>query len=207
MPMEKVEVVVTTSSQVMQYNQLPAAQPPKITMNGQQVGQIPQPPSTPTGWQVLILDPTKDIKTPAAVLSNVYILLYPASGSNFWMSTYQYMYTRMLRQRLISGNYEQQVVIIASFGLDANSPPTNDGMQLLLDYGAGPRLQYWETHVDVGSQVSNNNSWTSFPANYILVGVNSMGYGQGAEVFDRATDSNPVKSTLTTTLTNFTETG
>lgn len=207
MPMEKVEVVVTTSSQVMQYNQLPPPQPPKITMNGQQVGQIAQPPNMPTGWQVLILDPTKDMKTPAAVLSNVYIQLYPASGSNFWMSTYQYMYTRMLRQTLISGNHEQQVVIIASFGLDANTPPTNDGMQLLLDYGAGPRLQYWETHVDVGSQVSNNNSWTSFPANYIFVGVSSMGYGQGAEVFDRATDSNPIQSTLTTTLTNFTETG
>lgn len=206
MPMEKVEVVVTTSSQVMYYNQLPKAQPPKITMNGQPVGQLPQP-NMPTGWQVLILDPTKDMKTPAAVLSNVYILLYPASGSNFWMSTYHYMYARMLRQSLISGNFEQQVVIIASFGLDQNTPPTNDGMGFLLDYGAGPRLQYWETHVDIGSQVSNDTSWTSFPANYLFVGVSSMGYGQGAEVFDRATSSSPIQSTLTTTLTNFTETG
>lgn len=89
MPMEKVEVVVTTSSQVMYYNQLPPAQPPKITMDGQPVGQIEPAPYMPTGWQVLILDPTKDMKTPAAVLSNAYIQLSPASGSNFWMSTYQ----------------------------------------------------------------------------------------------------------------------
>lgn len=207
MPMEKVEVVVSSSSQVMQYNQLPPAQPPKITMNGQQVGQIAQAPNMPTGWQVLILDPSKDMKTPAAVLSNAYIQLYPASGSNFWMSTYQYMYSRMLRQSLVSGNFEQQVVIIASFGLDANTPPTNDGMGFLLDYGAGPQLQYWETHVDIGSQVSNNTSWTSFPANYLFVGASSMGYGQAAEVFERATSSSPVQSTLTTTLTNFTESG
>lgn len=207
MPMEKVEVVVTTSSQVMQFNQLPPAQPPKITMNGQQVGQIAQPPYMPTGWQMLILDPTKDMKTPAAVLSNVYIQLTPASGSNSWMSTYQFMYNRMLRQRLISGNFEQQIVILASFGLDANTPPTNDAMGLLLEYGAGPRLQYWETHVDIGSQVGNNTSWTSFPANYIFVGSSSWSYGQGAEVFDRATSSSPVQSTLTTTLTNFTESG
>lgn len=207
MPMEKVEVVVSTSSQVMQYNQLPKAQPPKITMNGQPVGQIAQPPYMPTGWQVLILDPTKDMKTPAAVLSNSYTQLTPASGSNSWMSTYQYMYSRMLRQHLVSGNFEQQILIVASFGLDANTPPTNDAMRLLLDYGAGPRLQYWETHVDVGSQVGNNTSWTSFPANYIFVGSSSWSYGQGAEVYDRASSSAPVQSTLTTTLTNFTESG
>lgn len=207
MPMETVDVVVTTSSQVMQYHALPKAQPPQITMNGQPVGQIAQPPNMPTGWQVLILDPTKDIKTPAAVISNVYIQLYPAPNSNFWMSTYHFMYTRMLRQSLISGNYEQQILIVASFGLDANTPPTNDGMGLLLDYGAGPQLQNWETHCNAGSQVSNDNSWTSFPVNYIFVGTSSMGYGQGAEIFERPQSGTSVQSTLKTTLTNFTETG
>lgn len=117
------------------------------------------------------------------------------------------MYSRMLRQSYLSGNFEQQIVIVASFGLDANTPPTNDGMGFLLDYGAGPRLQYWETHVNVGSQVSNNTSWTSFPANYIFVGSSSWSYGQGAEIYERATSSSPLQSTLTTTLTNFTESG
>jgi hypothetical protein len=202
-PITKVELVITTTSQVMQFNNLPAAQPPKITMNGNPVGQIPQKPSNPTGWQILVLDPSKDITTPAAVLANRYISLYPASGSNFWMSTYQFMYTQMLRQSLLAGNYEQQILIVASYGLDANTPPTNDGLHLLLDYGAGPRLQYWETHVDVGSQVANGTSWTSFPANYVFVGSSALAYGQGAEVFDRATTNNSVQSTLTTTLTNF----
>jgi hypothetical protein len=207
MPIEKVEVVVTTSSQEMQYNNLPPAQPPKITMNGQPVGQIAQPPYMPTGWQMLILDPTKDMKTPAAVLSNAYIQLTPAPGSNSWMSTYQYMYNRMVRQSLVSGNYEQQILIVASFGLDANTPPTSDALHLLLDFGAGSRLQYWETHCDVGSQVGNNTSWTSFPANYIFVGSSSWSYGQGAEIFERQSSGNSVQSTLTTTLSNFTETG
>lgn len=202
MPIQKVEVAITTSSQVMQFNSLPTAQPPKITMNGQPVGQISYTPNMPTGWQVLILDPTKDITSPAAVLSNVFLLLFPAEGSNFWMSTYQYMYSGMLRQQLISGNYEQQIMIAASFGLDANTPPTNDGMNLLLDYGAGPQLQKWETTVDVGSQVGNDNSWTSFPVNYIFVGSSSLSYGQGAEIYETTTGSS-VQSTLTTTLTNF----
>lgn len=200
---KQVEVSITTTSQVMQFSNLPAAQPPVITMDGQQVGQIAQKPPNPTGWQVLILDPTKDITSPAAILANRYIWLYPATSSNFWMSTYQFMYTQMLRQTLISGNYEQQILIVASFGLDANTPPTNDGMHLLLDYGAGPQLQYWETHVDVGSQVSNGNSWTSFPANYIFVGSSSLSYGQGAEVFERAGQQSSVKTTLNTTLYNF----
>ena len=202
MPMQRVEVSITTASQVMQYNSLPPAQVPKITMNGKPVAQM-QAPNMPTGWQVLILDPTKDITSPAAILSNRYITLYPASGSNFWMSTYQYMYTGMVRQQLISGNFEQQIVIVASFGLDANTPPTSDAMRLLLEYGAGQQLQTWETHVDVGSQVSNNNSWTSFPANYIFVGLSSLSYGQGAEIWERATSSAPIQSTLNTTLTNF----
>lgn len=202
-PMTKVELAITTTSQVMMFNNLPAAQPPKITMDGKPVGQIAQKPSNPTGWQILILDPTKDITTPAAVLENRYISLYPAQGSNFWMSTYQFMYTQMLRRSYLAGNYEQQILIVASYGLDANTPPTNDGLGLLLDYGAGPRLQYWETHVDVGSQVANGTSWTSFPANYIFVGSSSLAYGQGAEIFERATSNSPITSTLTTTLTNF----
>jgi hypothetical protein len=201
--MRKVEVAITTTSQVMEFRNLPAAQPPQITMDGKPVAQIPQKPSGPTGWQVLILDPTKDITSPAAILANRYILLFPASGSNFWMSTYGSMYSGMIRQSLISGNYEQQILIVASFGLDANTSPTNDGMHLLLDYGAGPQLQYWETHVDVGSQVANGNSWTSFPANYIFVGSSSLSYGQGAEVFERASGGPSVKTTLNTTLTNF----
>jgi hypothetical protein len=205
MPMETVEVVVTTSSQVMQYHALPKPQPPRITMNGQPVGQISQPPYMPTGWQMLLLDPTKDIKTPAAVLANIYIQLSPASGSNYWVSTYGYMYNRMVKTRLVSGNYEQQIMILASFGLDLNAPPNSDALNLMLDYGAGPQVQYWETHCNAGSQVANDNSWTSFPANYIFVGTSSMGYAQGAEVFQTAQSGTSVQSTLKTTLSNFTE--
>lgn len=200
--MNTVDVSITTTSQVMQFNSLPPAQVPKITFNGQPVGQLPYTPSMPTGWQVLILDPTKDITTPAAVLGNTFLMLFPAQGSNFWASTYHFMYSGMLRERLISGNYEQQIFIAASFGLDANTPPTNDAMNLLLDYGAGAQLQKWETSVDIGSQVDNDNSWTSFPANYIFVGSSSLSYGAGAEIYELAS-GNSVQTTLNTTLTNF----
>lgn len=202
MPIQKVEVQISTSSEVMQFDKLPTAQPPRITMNGKPVAQIGYTPNMPTGWQIVILDPTKDITSPASILCNKYLLLFPAQGSNFWMSTYQYLDSGMLRQQLISGNYEQQILIAASFGLDANTPPTNDGLNLLLDYGAGPQLQTWETSVDVGSQVANSNSWTSYPANYIFVGSSSFSYGQGAEIWQRASGPS-VQTTLTTTLTNF----
>ncbi|MDQ4124130.1 MAG: hypothetical protein M3134_00825 [Actinomycetota bacterium] len=58
---------------------LPTAQPPQILMNGKPVAQIGYTPNMPTGWQFLVLDPTKDITTPVGVGSQV-------DNDNSWTS-------------------------------------------------------------------------------------------------------------------------
>jgi hypothetical protein len=163
---------------------------------------LPSPGAThmPTGYQVLVIDPTGDITNPSSILANQYVPLFPTSGTNSWMSTYHYMYDRMVTTLLNAGNVDQQLIIVASYGMDSNIPPTNNFYAMLLSAGAGPRLQYWQTHCNPGSQVGNATSWVSFPANYIFVGYSSRTYGQGYEFFDNTT--NPITSKLSVTLYN-----
>jgi hypothetical protein len=195
----QVQLHIATTSQVMYYNNLPKAAPPQITMNGVAL-PTPTPPYMPTGFQMVIIDPTKDITNPASILLNEYLSVFASPNSNDWGSTYHYMYAAMVRGHLNSGNIEQQLVILASYGLDNNMPPTNDGYALMMDIGAGSQLQYWETHCDAGSQVGNPTSWVSFPANYILVGYIAYGYGQGSEIYQSG--AGPLTTTLDVTLYN-----
>jgi hypothetical protein len=181
-PQKQVDLEIKTSSQVINYPwpQTPPAYP-QITMNG---AALPKPGgNAPTGYQVVVLDSSQDITTPGAIVSNQAVTVFPTSGSNSWMSTYQYVYSRMVRQILTSGNPGSQLIIVASFGMDNNMPPTNDAFGKLVDYGAGPQLQKWATHCDTGSQVGNSTSWVSFPTNYIFVGREFFSYGQGSEAY------------------------
>jgi hypothetical protein len=200
MPAKEVTFVITTSSQQINFPwPNTPGQYPTITMNG---AAFPAPAyggNAPTGWLVVILDQTKDLTTPAAILFNQYVFVIPSGSSNSWMSTYQYTYGRMVRGLLTSGSPGSQLLIAASFGFDNNMPPTNDGFAAFLDYGAGPQLQKWATHCDTGSQVGNNTSWTSFPASYILAGANSMSYGQGYETYN----FQPGPTSLTATFQTF----
>jgi hypothetical protein len=196
----QVQLQIVTNSQVMYFNNLPKPNPPKITMNGVALPTPPVPPSNPAGWQVVIIDPTKDITNPASIITNQYISLFPDNNGNGWWDTYQYLYSNMVTSRLNSGNVEQQLLLIASFGLDNNMPPTNDAYSMMMDIGAGSQVQYWETHCDVGSQVGNPTSWISFPANYILVGYVANSYGQGYEIYQNG--SGPLATTLNATLYN-----
>lgn len=150
---------------------------PQITVNG---NPFPQPPNAPTqgsGFQVVILDATaSDFTNPAAVRSNTWTQLQNDSGS--WMSTYSWMYASIHRQVLTAGDPDTQIVLLASYGIDANMPPTTDALELLLSLGAGADLQKWETSVDVGSQ---SGQWVAYPAAYAFAGNPAYGYGEGTE--------------------------
>ena len=198
----QVQLQIVTTSQVMSYNNLPAAAPPKITMNGVPFPAPTAPPYMPTGYQVVVIDAALDYTHPASILANQYIQLYPQGQSNNWGSTYQYMYSGMLWTVLNSGNIDQQLLILASYGLDNNMPSTNDAYAMMLGAGAGSQLQYWETHCDGGSQVGNPTSWVAYPANYILVGFSARSYGQGYEIYQSAGQQNSVTTTLSVTLAN-----
>jgi hypothetical protein len=183
----------------MYYGNLPKPALPVITMNGNPI-PAPQPTGALTGWQLIIIDASKDYTNPGSILFNSYISLY-GGQTNSWMNTYQYMYSRMCWDVFNSGNIDQQLLIVVSYGLDNNMPPTNDGYEMLLGAGAGEQLQYWQTHCDPGSQVGNVNSWVSFPANYILVGFSALTYNQGNELYQSG-GQGPVTSKLSVTLQN-----
>jgi hypothetical protein len=178
----------------MSWPNLPAPQFPKITLNGQ---PLPQPAvrEVPSGFQVVVLDAATDPTDPASILSNEYLVLYAPDG--LWSETYQYMYAGIVNQVLTSGNIDQQTVLVASYGLDANMPPTNDALGVLLGLGAGPQLQQWETTVDVGSE----GGYVATPGNYILVGGSDLGYGEGTEKFE-SPGTSPITTTLTATIGN-----
>jgi hypothetical protein len=143
----------------------------------------------------VVFDAAGDPTNPASILSNEYLSLYAPDGQ--WGDTYQYLYAGIVRQILTSGNIEQQTVLVVSYGLDANMPPTTDALALLLGLGAGPQLQHWETSVDVGSE----GGYVGNPGNYVLVGGSQDGYGEGTEQFDNPGTS-PVNTTVTATIGN-----
>jgi hypothetical protein len=196
MAVSQVAVEITTTSQSQKAWQ-PSGTGPKITMNG---NPFPQPrgtnPGFSSGMQVAVLDPTMDITSPAAIRSNVYLMLPDVNGS--WMSYYQGMWNRLASQIYVSGNTLQQIVFVATFGFDVNAAPSAEALELLIELGAGPQLQHWYTSVDVGSQ---SGQWVAFPGNYILIGQPQYGYGEGYEVYQVGGD--PVTTSLSATLTNF----
>ncbi len=188
--------VTTTSEAIPNWNQ--PANPPQITVNGNPLPAPAGPPTTASGYQVVVFDQTKDLTQPAAIMSNEYAPLLQDNGS--WMDLWPAMYARIVTQLLTSGNPETQIVIVSSYGLDANVPPTNDALAMLFTYGAGPQLQSWETGaVDIGSE---GGDWTSFPANYILIGASALGYGEGTEGLEFSAGGQPVKTTASAQFAN-----
>jgi hypothetical protein len=197
MTVSEVAVEITTTAQPQQTWQNTGTGP-QITMNG---NPFPQPPGGnphfSSGVQVVVLDPAMDITSPAAIRSNQYQWLPDVDGS--WMTYYQNMWDKVASQILTSGNTSQQIVFVATFGMDVNAAPTSEAIELFLGLGAGPQLQGWWTSVDVGSQ---SGQWVGFPGNYILIGQPMHGYGEGDEAYQTG-GSQPVKTSVTATLTNY----
>ena len=189
----QVTVSISTQSQSMQFGSLPSPQVPKITLDGNPLPAPSQAPYWPSGFQVVVLDPAQDITQPAAIVSNEYQQMVVQDDN--WGSWYQYMYTNIVKQILLSGNVQQQLVLIASFGLDLNAPPTNEGAELFLGLGADGQLQSWITDaVDAGSQTGDY--LTATPANYIISGTPGASYGDGDELFQTGEDPQPSELTF-----------
>jgi len=202
-----IQINVATSSQEINWStqvpNLPPAIPPTIQVNGINI-QPSTPSISPTGFQLVIFDINQTIPTPASILVNQYLAVtaaqYGSPGDSSWASSYANVYSWLVNYLLLSGNPNDQLIILASFGLDANMAPDNDGLAALINNGAGSQVQYWLKNCDPGSQVGNATSWVSYPANYIYVGFGNSGYGAGNEIYQSAGSSNSVKSSLNVTL-------
>jgi hypothetical protein len=193
----QVEISISTSSEPMNLGNLPAPQPPTITLNGEPLTPPPYAATSPNGIQVVVLDATQDLTNPASIISNNYQQVYEESGG--WYLSYRYMYENAANQLLASGNPQQQVVFVASYGLDVAMVPTPDVLEQLMLRGAGPQLQKWP----LLSQPSEGGYYIQYPANYVMVGASAFGYGEATEQFDYTTDNvEPVTTSLTATLQN-----
>lgn len=186
------EFVINTTSEPMATFQ-DAGQAPTITVNGAPFAQLPTP-GFPSGFQILIMNAAGDLTSSDSIWLNQFIMCQESGGS--WSPMYSYMYEQLVGAVLTSQNIEQQLIILASFGLDVNMTPDNDALGLLLPRGAGPQLQEWASVPDPGSQ---GGGWVASPASYILLGGPSYGYGDAWETFVATV---PATATLSVTLQN-----
>ena len=195
-----VPLVITTSSRMIQYSpNMGGAQLPSITLGGQALTPS-QSQTWPTGYQMVLLD-VRGAVGPDDVRLNKLYTVYPSGGGNSWMQSYVWAYQRMLHDILVSGDPDNYLLMLASYGLDNNMAPTDTFVRMLFSAGAGTTLQNWLTHSDIGSQVGNATSWVSFPANYIFVGYSPSYYGLGkGELYETGDYNTPVNSTLSITL-------
>lgn len=142
---------------------------PSVILDGEAL--VPQNPSLDHGFQMIVLK-RNDISAKGVVLNKYYGFQDTRSSSGF-----QAMYQSMLDD-IVKGGYRsnQYVLILASYGMDQNAPPTANIVPTLFSAGAGKRLEYWLTNSDPGSTFTNN-------AAYILVGIFEAGRRTGVETF------------------------
>jgi hypothetical protein len=196
MSVPQVTFEVTTTSEVIPNWQTPST-PPTITIDNNPIPAPSNKPFTPSGYQVVVIDQAADMTQPSAIQSNFYAPLEQMNGA--WADLWQYTYAKMVTQLLTSGDPQTQLLIVASYGWDATLPPTNDIIEQLLDYGAGPELQSWVANaVDVGSE---GGDWTGSPVNYVLIGANSLPWGQGSEEVEFS-QGQGIKTTVSATFAN-----
>ncbi|GCF11765.1 MAC/perforin domain-containing protein [Dictyobacter arantiisoli] len=163
---------IQTRSQVSYTPANPA--PPVITL-GKQLLPV-DAPSSPMGYQVVVLE-NKNLIKPEGILLNRY---YGIPTTAEPVVGYRNMYEEIARD--LRAFPAGSVLILASFGLDADFGITPDMSihGILVSAGAGPQLKQFESNPDQGSQ---GPYWVTNPANYILVGIINNGPNSGIELF------------------------
>ena len=134
----------TTSSQAVTATSTPV--PPVITVNGSNV-QPEGSPEGPSGFQLLVYDTTQTIGTSSSILVNQWLPVYP-NGTD-WTATYGQVYVDLNNFLLLSGNPNNQLMVLVSYGLDRCMGPSFAAMQMLFNYGAGAQLQNWMSGLSV----------------------------------------------------------
>jgi hypothetical protein len=191
----QVTVDITATSNVCNtYNDPPTL--PQITLDGTPLQAPGNKPPTASGWQLVVIDSSKDMTDPSSIIFNSYVGLYP-DNNGFWYDTYGYMYDHIGRFLLASGSPDDQLLFLATYNMDQNAPPSAFFLELLMSKGAGKMLQGWSLTTDAGSE----NGWCSFPTAYALIGGGSYQYGLGHEAYG-APGASTATAQLSVTLGN-----
>jgi len=197
-PPAQVTIDISTASAPMpDWQNLPKPQPPTITLNGAPLAAATNNPWSPNGCQVVVFAGYEDITQPESIISNMYRCV--SDTQQGWGQTYQWMWDGVATQIMSSGNVEQQIVIIATFGLDVLMTPTAATFELCLARGAGSSLQTW----GLLPAPSEGSMYVEYPASYILLGNSGYDYGEGYEAFAYATeDGETITASLEQTISN-----
>jgi hypothetical protein len=194
----EVTISIETSSQEIPLNPFPPPQFPSISLNGTAIPSPSYVPPAPSGFQVVVMNSAGDLSDPANIVANSYEPI-PSGSVGGWYDTYQFMYDGLARDIFAAGDPQQQLVFVASYGLDVAMLPTPAVAELLLNLGAGPQFQKWLS-TDVPSE---GGDWTEYPADYVLIGGSGYGYGQGTEQFDyTGVDEQSVTTHVSVTIQN-----
>jgi hypothetical protein len=133
---------------------------------------------------------------PSSIISNQYQIVGNQSGN--WGESYRWMWDAVAQQIYSSGDLGQQIVFIATFGLDVLMTPTAASFELFLERGASKELQTW----GLLPYISEGGWYIQYPANYVLIGNSGYGYGEGFDKFDYTPESVSVETMVTATLDN-----
>ena len=195
----QVTISISTSSQEIPLSSpLPSPALPKITVNDVPVPDPGAPDHYPSGVQIVVINSTGDLSDPAAIISDKCSVV-TQDAQQGWSDTYRNMFDDATNQVLGAGDPQQQLVIVATYGMDLGMFPTPDFVELMLSLGAGPQLQQW-----INTAVpSESGDWVDYPVDYVLVGSPGYGYGGASEKFDYAGgEGTPVQTSLSVTLEN-----
>lgn len=150
------------------------------------------PITSPIGAQVTILAGNDPVSEHAVQFNQYYSL--PLADD--WSSNYATMWNQIASDVL--GKYDQNgdILLLVTFGLDANMPPTDEAAALLKTAGSGNALTTWIDTCNPGSEVGTPGLWTGYPCVYAFVGAFGNEQGSSVEVVTR-TGSNPAEVNLT----------
>jgi hypothetical protein len=156
--------IQTASSRLIWPNQTNPK--PPIVIVGSQLRPA-TPPKSPVGLQAIVLN-GDDVTGPDAV---VFDRFYTLPVQQEWVGTYRSMWDSFAQE--VSGSYDAagNILIVTTFGLDRNMPPTDDALALLETAGAGPVVNNWIRTCSPGSSLGQPGVWIGFPHNYAMLGV------------------------------------
>lgn len=155
---------ISTSSEAIIWPITVTPKPPTITLDGRSITPS-LPPTSPTGYQVVVIDPSVD---PPTVLSTQYVELSTASQN--WMTTaWGDMYSNL--QAAIGSASPKHILVVASYGMDINLCPVNPVLTTLENAGAHKLKNEWvDPNNDCGSESGSPNVWIQSPFSYIFIG-------------------------------------
>ncbi|MFD9138147.1 hypothetical protein ACFVZA_38235 [Streptomyces bottropensis] len=157
--------------------------PPIIILSGTPL-QPREPAATPVGAQVVVLSGKAPLSEGGVRLNRYYSLAKEKS----WYKTYGELW-HQIAQDVAQHRTPGDILLLVTFGLDSNMPPTDEAVRQLRTAGSGRVLSDWINHCNPGSQVGNPYSWVDRPCVYAFAGVFGVDTDRAVEVYRPAKDS------------------